>query len=229
MADGKIVTLHRKGKPMTQWFVDFDDTLVVGPVTWAFQHAFPALIRNHQLPYDPQKFEEAVLWGQQKSADDGNELMVLLRVFEMMGWSHELSDELRRMVFDEYVPTVFDDTLAFLERVKGNPVCILSNNNHAPEIAAQLGISHHFKAIFTPRICGDAAKKPQRAMWDYVIAQGIVVDDAVMVGDDPWSEGAFAERCGIRCCIVDRMKRFTTFYNQYPYQWVHSIAEIQVT
>jgi HAD superfamily hydrolase (TIGR01549 family) len=195
---------------MTQWFVDFDDTLVVGPVTWAFQHAFPALIRNHQLPYDPQKFEEAVLWGQQKSADDGNELMVLLRVFEMMGWSH-------------------DDTLAFLERVKGEPIYILSNNNHAPEIAAQLGISQHFQAIFTPRICGDAAKKPQRAMWDYVIAQGIAVDNAIMVGDDPWSEGTFAERCGIRCCIVDRMKRFTTFYNQYPYQWVHSIAEIQIT
>jgi FMN phosphatase YigB (HAD superfamily) len=214
---------------MTQWFVDFDDTLVVGPVTWAFEHAFPTLIRKHQLPYDAQKFEQAVLWGQEKSADDGNELMVLMRVFEMMGWSNNHIDELRHMVFNEYIPTVFDDTPAFLERVKSDPVYILSNNNHAPEIAAQLGIHDRFQAIFTPRICGDVGKKPQRDMWDYIVSQGISVDDAVMIGDDPWSEGTFSTRCGIQCCIVDRMKRFTSFYNQFPYKWVQSIAEIQVT
>ncbi len=211
---------------MTQWFLDFDDTLVVGPITWAFQHAFPTLIHDHRLPYETQKFEEAVLWGQEKSAEDGNELMILLRVFDMMGWPHSLSDELRHMVFEKYVPTLFDDTLAFLERIKDEPIYILSNNNHAPELAAQLGIYDYFQGIFTPSICGDVRKKPQRDMWDYVLAQGITTDDAIVVGDDPWSEGTFAEHCSIRVCIIDRMRRFRALYDQYDYQWVNSLNNI---
>ena len=39
------------------WFLDFDDTLALGPITWAIQTVLPELIRANALPYDAAKLD----------------------------------------------------------------------------------------------------------------------------------------------------------------------------
>jgi FMN phosphatase YigB (HAD superfamily) len=182
----------------TLWFVDFDDTLVVGPVTWALNHVFPRMIRDNKLPFDQRKFNEAILTAQQHSNEEMGEMAVVDGLFQTMGWPDTLKKPL--------------------------------NNNYAPHIAEQLGIARHFAGIFTPKSCGGVRGKPQREMWDHLLAQRIVADHPAdmtgMVGDDPWSDGTFSERCNIPCWIVDRMDRFARLRADKPYRWAASLAEI---
>jgi FMN phosphatase YigB (HAD superfamily) len=216
------------------WFVDFDDTLVIGPVTWALKDVFPKMFRDHHLSYDEGTFAEAILSAQQQSNEDMGEMAVVDMLFQTMGWPDALKKPLVQEVFDNYKPSLFEDAVPFLERMTGNgdKVYILSNNNYAPHIAEQLGIARHFAAIFTPKSCGGVRGKPQRAMWDHLLAQRIIGDQPTeligMVGDDPWSDGAFSERCNIPCWIIDRMNRFTRLRAEKPYRWATSLAEVGI-
>jgi FMN phosphatase YigB (HAD superfamily) len=188
-----------------QWFIDFDDTLVIGPVTWAISTVLPALIRDNTLPYDPAQFDAVLLRAQAQAANGSSEMEILDAMFTALDWPHHLQDELVRITFSEYTPALFDDSLIFLKRMGG--VYLLSNNNYAPEIAQQLGISPYIKRYFTPKLCSVKRGKPQIDLWSAVSA-AVDTTDAVLVGDDPWSDGAFSDACGIDCLLVDRLDRF---------------------
>lgn len=204
---------------MTQWFVDFDDTLVVGPVTWALSTVLPNLIRDNALPYDTAQFDAVLLRAQEQSANGSSELEILDTMFRELGWPHHLQDELVRITFKEYVPAPFDDTLEFLKRMGG--VYVLSNNNHAPEIAQQLGLAPYITRYFTPKLCDVPHGKPQPDLWSAVKAT-VGTAGAVLVGDDPWSDGAFSDACGIDCLLVDRLDRFESL----KYRRVRSLLAI---
>jgi len=149
-----------------------------------------------------------VLRGQEQAAHGLGEMEILDTLFDDMGWTHHLKEQLVREVFDHYTPTLFEDALPFLQRMEG--VYILSNNNHAPDIAAYLGIAPHVKAFFTPKLTGVARGKPHRDLWDALLTT-CTVDEAVLIGDDPWSDGAFAITCGIDCYLLDRFGAMTQY------------------
>jgi HAD superfamily hydrolase (TIGR01549 family) len=210
-----------------QWFIDFDDTLALGPTTWAIQTVLPRLIRAHGLPYSDDLLHAALLRGQEIAAQGQDESQALETVFTMMNWPPELKRTLVEEVFERYVPVLFDDARPFLQRLRagGEPLAIVSNNNHAPQIAEALGIAVYVNNIFTPDSCGIKRGKPHRDVWDYICDKH-EIQNAVMVGDDPWSDGAFADACGIPCVLVDRLDRFAHFTQYYR---VGSLNEIEPT
>src|SRR5258708_35463940 len=117
-----------------QWFLDFDDTRVVGPITWAINTVLPDMIRKNGLTSDPIRFAKALLDGQRQAAEGSDEAQLLEFFFGTMGWPNSLKEALIQEVFDHYTPALFPDALPFLEHLKGfgAPVYILSNNNQAP-------------------------------------------------------------------------------------------------
>jgi FMN phosphatase YigB (HAD superfamily) len=194
-----------------QFFLDFDDTLVVGPVTWAIRNVFPQMIHDYDLPYSPALLETALLEGQRQASAGADDSALLDNLFGRLGWPDDLKGYLFNAVFDHYQPSLFDDTLPFLHRLAEHdlPVYVLSNNNYAPDIAQRLDIAPHITEFFTPKLCHVPRGKPHRDLWDSICAD-YPVKGAILVGDDPWSDGAFAEACGLLCYIVDRMDRFGT-------------------
>ena len=205
---------------MTTWFLDFDETLVVGPVSYALETALPTMIRDHNLTLDQMRLNAALLLGQEQAASGMGDMEILQILFDEMGWPHHLKQQLSSDVFEHYTPALFDDTLPFLERI--GSIYVISNNNQAPEIARQLGLSLYIKAFFTPKLCGVSAGKPQRDLWDFVSAS-YDVTKALLVGDDPWSDGVFAITCGIDCILLDRRDRFA---HLSQYRRVRSLAAI---
>src|SRR5437763_1744939 len=126
-----------------RWFIDFDDTLAIGPMTWALNHVVPSMIEEHKLPYDADLFLEQTLRAQQE---------------------------------------------------------------------ANLGL-------------GDDA------VLDYIIKQHTIPADETytIVGDDPWSDGSFADTCQINCWILDRLDRYARLYPGKTYRWVRSLDEITIS
>lgn len=204
----------------TQWFLDFDETLVVGPASYALETVLPTMIRDNNLSLDQARLDAALLLGQEQAASGLGDMQILQVLFDEMGWPQSLKKQLATEVFDHYTPTLFDDALPFLERI--GSIYILSNNNHAPEIAAHLGMTPYIKDFFTPKLCGVRTGKPQRDLWD-VVSASYDVTGALLIGDDPWSDGAFANTCGIDCILVDRLDRFA---HLTQYRRVRSLAAI---
>ena len=191
-------------------------------MTWALETVIPRMIAEHGLANDPRRLTAALLRGQEQAARGMGEMEILPRLFDELGWDHRLMKQLTRDVFEHYVPALFADTLPFLQGV--GSIYVLSNNNHSPEIAAQLGIEPYVSAFFTPKRLGVKRGKPHRDLWDAVLRR-YPVENAVLVGDDPWSDGAFATACEIDCCIVDRLDRFATLT---PHRRVRSLLEIDL-
>ena len=215
------------------WFIDFDDTLAVGPITFAFEHVIPNLIKQHALPHDEALFSDACLEAQRQGNANVDPQLILNELFGKLGWPHELKNQFLNDIFTGYVPTLFEDAKSFLEQLQADSqkVYILSNNNQATALAGMLGITPYFAAILTPDSCGKIQGKPDRAMWDYATAQySIGTGEPIhMVGDDPWSDGTFAETCQMDCWMLDRMNRYSPLYSQKNYHWVRSLKEIPIT
>lgn len=132
-----------------------------------------------------------------------------------------------------YRPVLFPDAPPFLEELRrvGARAFILSNNPAAQDLAKTLGIDVGFVRFFTPRLCPGSLPKPHTSMWNAVLESGLDVraDESVVVGDDPWSEAAFAEACGVDYWIVDRMQRYREVAGLVAERCVDSLLGIQVT
>ncbi|HVU14615.1 MAG TPA: HAD family hydrolase [Phototrophicaceae bacterium] len=205
---------------MTQWFLDFDDTLIVGPVSLTLDTVIPKLLKDNHLPLDQAKLDAAAVQGLEDAAHGKTEMQLLNGLFEAMDWPKPLMEQLLHDAFDHYRPVLYPDSLPFLQAV--SPVYIISNNNRAPQFAELLGIMPYIKDIFTPIGSGVERGKPARDLWDVVCAS-CDIENAVMVGDDPWSDGAFATICGIEYYMVDRANRFAS---QTQFRRVRSLLDI---
>src|SRR5258708_1407848 len=206
------------------WFVDLDDTLVVGPITWAINTVLPRLMEKYSLASSPTALAAALREGQEKAASGSGEAELLDLFFDRLGWPAELKRELVQEVFDNYQPSLFDDSLQFLTWLSDQrqSVFILSNNDRAVKIAGMLVIAPYIQEYFTTALCAVPKGKPDRALWDYVMSN-FTIASAVLVVDDPWSDGAFADVCNIPCYIVDRLNRFRDMVH---YRCVTSLSDI---
>jgi FMN phosphatase YigB (HAD superfamily) len=210
-----------------QWLLDFDDTLVLGPNTWAFQEVLPDLIRSNNLPYDKALFDEVTLTAQQQANEDVSEDELLDYLFDTLKWPDNLKSELIHRIYTGYQPNLFEDTIPFLDKLHkaGDKIYLVTNNNYAPQIAEKLGLSAYFTSIITPKQAGVRAK-PYRDMWDVLQTTQLLEADFIMVGDDPWADGSFAQDVGIPCWILDRLDRYTTLHDELPYQWAQTFDDI---
>jgi FMN phosphatase YigB (HAD superfamily) len=214
------------------WLLDFDETLASGSITQAIQHAFPKFIHEHQLSSNMASLVPLLLTLQQRASQNPDPVPLLDVLFEQMGWPHAYQNQLLEDLWTNYQPVLFEDTVPFLVslREKQQRIYIVSNNPRTLENAHTVQIKHLVDQIFTPQSCPDTHPKPHRSLWEYILAHEIDVDPATttVVGDDPWSDGAFADQCGLRCWIVDRLDRFTELRSQNAYQWVRSLNQIML-
>jgi FMN phosphatase YigB (HAD superfamily) len=212
-------------------FLDFDDTLVSGMNTWALVNVLPDLIREHGLPYDETHYREGLLAALESASQNLDESRILDDLFAILEWPDALKATLMSRVFGQFSPEIFEDTVSFLDRMKaaGHHLYIVSNNNQAEEIIVSLGLGNYFDAVFTPQKCGVERGKPTGEMWKVLARQlePLEMNDACFVGDDPFSDGVFADVSGIPCYIIDRTGLYTTLYPDPSYRWVQSLAEIE--
>lgn len=209
------------------WLLDFDDTLVLGPNTWAFQEVLPELIRSNNLPYDKALFDDVTLKAQQQANEDVSEEELLDSLFKTLNWPDKLKSELIHRIYNGYQPHLFEDTNPFLDKLRkrDDSIYLVTNNNYAPQIAENLGILNYFDAVITPKQAGVRAK-PQRDMWDVLQDKYALEGDIIMVGDDPWADGSFAQNIGISCWILDRLGRYGSLHDELPYQWARTFDDI---
>lgn len=214
------------------WLLDFDDTIASGPMTWALDHAIPRLIAENHLTYTQSQLDSAMLKAQQRSNQEFDLLSIARDFFTEMNWSLELQDKLINDVLNGYQPELFPDVATFLERLRAaqQQIIIVSNNNRAPKFAKALNLDQQVTAIYTPKMFGDCQPKPKRGLWDAVnsLHKEIAETGAVMVGDDPWSDGEFADNCGLPCWIIDRLNRYQSLYKQKSYRWCSSLLDITI-
>lgn len=213
------------------WLLDFDDTLVRGGITWALEDAFPALIREHGLPFNQARFDRLVLAAQERGSLESDPRPLLNSVFGGMGWPEALGEPFLHTLITNYQPQVFDDAWTFLDRLDaaGHRAYIVSNNPRSPALAHKLGLAERVVQVLTQSICPGSLPKPDRSLWDHVqtLLDGSVPEGGVaIVGDDPWSDGVFAENCGLPCYIVDRGQRFRALHGGKTYHWVRSLLDI---
>lgn len=64
------------------WFLDFDDTLVVGPTTWGLTQALPRFVRRHNLPTDVGRLHAQALMAQQQLASGSQPAAILSQFFD---------------------------------------------------------------------------------------------------------------------------------------------------
>ena len=212
------------------WLLDFDDTLASGSITWGLSHAFPKMIRDNQLPFDDGRFRQAVLAAQARAIEAYDPKPILHELFEKMDWPFELETVFLDDIATHYQPELFADAMPFLNRLAENhaDVFVISNNPITHDHVRELGIDRYIVEVLTPDSFEDGEPKPDPSMWLHImdVKPEIRTSTAVMVGDDPWSDGVFAEKCGLTCWMIDRHGRFATMYGQTPYRWVRSLAEI---
>jgi len=213
------------------WLLDFDDTLASAPLTWAVTHALPRMIAENGLPADPVRLNAALMHGQQLSNQNTEPQVVLDSFFARMGWPAHLKKPLLQTIYADYQPALFTDVLPFLMAIRrhGDLALVVSNNPRAPQIAEKLGLVEYVYAVYTPQLCGSCRPKPDGSLWDYIRQQhhGLDQTQVRMIGDDPWSDGAFARQCGIRCWLLDRFDRFQGVPATDGFEVVRSLAEIE--
>lgn len=219
--------------PYENWFLDFDETLATSAITWGLDYAFPKLIAQHRLSNDLVRFHQAILVAQERTNRESDLRSILYDLFEALDWPHELEDALMGDIFTNYQPELFDDAVPFLEqlRQKGRKVYIVSNNPISPKHIEALDLGRYVTQIFTPKLYPNCQPKPHRSLWDAITASYAEINPrtSVFIGDDPWSDGAFAENCDLPCWLVDRMDRFGALHAKQPYRRVRSLLEIPIS
>ncbi len=194
------------------YVLDFDDTLAAGPMTWAIDEVLPELMERHGLPMDRARLDAALIRAQELAVHQFDDSMIIELFLNDMAWSSALQEELGRVAASGFRATLFDDTIPFLKMLRDNRkrVLVISNNVNCPLTAIELGINNYIDGFFTPRSWEGWEPKPDPSMFD--AARGVVTDlrtdNTVVVGDDPWSDAAFAANCGLPCRIVDRHHRY---------------------
>ena len=215
------------------WLIDFDDTLAIGPVTWGYQHVLPRFIKEYDLPADFPALERSVLKAQEQSNQSTDLNSILSEFFVSMNWPTSLSQSLLLAMEENYNPQLFDDAKPFLDTLNeaGKTVVILSNNPHTPDSAKKLGLHDLVDDIVTPHMLPGAGPKPEFSLWDQMTKKfpGMNVENTVVVGDDPWSDLAFAEACGLRAWLIDRHDRFAGFQLWPRARRVESLLEIELS
>ncbi len=214
MTDGPPDVHELTVEPPQYCLVDFDDTLAVGPMTWGVEQFLPDLMARHGLTAGPGRLDAALLRAQESAAARFDESRLLDDFLTDLSWPEPLRAELAAAARAEFAFTLFPDTVPFLGGLLERQISIIviSNNNRCPRIAAELGIADYIDAFFTPRMDPAYRPKPDRSLFDAarVAVADLGPDTAVMVGDDPWSDGAFAAAVGLPCWIVDRRRRYDT-------------------
>lgn len=214
------------------WLIDFDDTLAFGPVTWGLRHALPAFIAAHGLTVDPDALHESVLMAQEHTNRSDDLRAVIHAFFERMNWPPSLQQSLLEGALAGYEPHLFDDARPFLAalRTAGHTTIILSNNPNTPTHARALGLDALVDAVTGPHLLPGAGRKPDRSLWEHLIARfpALTTECAVVVGDDPWSDLAFATACALPGWLVDRDDRFGALPLADGSRRVRSLAEIPI-
>lgn len=216
---------------VTNWLLDFDDTLASGSTTWGWKHALPKLVREHQLPFDRERFQRAAQAAQARVADSAELEPAIEQLFQTMGWPAALQKALIEDVLTSYEPELFADAVPFLDRLRAarHTVYIVSNNPRSVALAQRLGIAPYIARFFTPDAHADGLAKPDPRLWAHIAAAaGVTAQNSAVVGDDPWTDGAFAEQCGLACWLVDRDERFGALDEGSGRRRVASLAEIPV-
>jgi len=192
------------------WLLDFDDTLVIGSIYYGIKVALPQVMLRYGLTGDEGKLHRLIGTVQAMAATGADEETLIKHLFGGMNWPLDAGRAVLTATFEEAPTTVaFEDVEPFLARVhaRGDRVMVVSNNESAPQLLNQLQLGHLFAGVFTPGRCGVKHGKPSNAMWS-TVAAAVDGGEAVMVGDDPWADGGFAEACGLRFVLVDRLGRF---------------------
>ena len=215
------------------WFIDFDETLATSGITWGLKYAFPRLIKEYHLPFDAARFNQAVLRVQAQDSQAGGDPRPLLdMLFEAMQWPKALAPALLDDIYHNYQPELFEDAIPFLEQLqaRGDAVYVVSNNPISPQNVEALKLKRYVSLIVTPKLYPGSQPKPHRSLWDAIrrTQPEIEAENSAMVGDDPWTDGVFAETCGMACWIVDRMDRFQNLDETASYRRVRSLSDIPI-
>src|SRR5690606_31743596 len=98
--------------------LDFDDTLVFGPLTWGIGTFLPEVMARHGLTPDRARLNAAVLAAQEMAAAHFDDDAILSHFLAGMDWPKELWDDLAAGMRAEFAFALFDDTLPFLLRLR---------------------------------------------------------------------------------------------------------------
>lgn len=192
------------------WLLDLDDTLQVGPLSWAAVNVLPEMARQLDRPLDPMRFEEGYARAQDLFNAGADDSMLAEALFRALDWPLALLPTVIERFHRDYRPALFDDTLAFLDNLttRGCALYILSNNKHAPYVVDALRLGQYFTEILTPKTCG-VTGKPTPALWHSLQTRtGFTAAETVVVGNNLRTDGAFSKNCGLDCIIVDRYNRY---------------------
>lgn len=201
-------------------------------MTWILEYGIPKLIHENQLPYDQDVFFQAIDAAQREAVHNFDSMTILRRLFDVLGWSNPgYYYSLLQDMQENYYPVLFDDTLVFLEYlyVLRHDVYIISNALTTPRLVNEMGLSPYIREVFTPGKTGGTRRKPHRDIWDYILANypTVTPETSRMVGNNPWTDGAFAESCGLSFWLLDRVYRFTNSDEQ-QHRRVSSLIDIPV-
>jgi FMN phosphatase YigB (HAD superfamily) len=215
----------------TTWLIDFDDTLASGNLTWAVEYAFPKFVQENHLAYDKQQLGKIMLQLQERKHQNVPLSQLLYDLFTTMEWPHHLEHLLLDDLMTAYQPSLFEDVLPFLHRLKqrGRRIIVLSNNPHTLDNVSTLEIEHLVDKVYTPYNAPDTQPKPHPSLWTHILMDfgDMTPETTTIVGDDPWSDGSFADHFGLQCWLVDRSGRLTGKVNPNGWRWVRSLDEVE--
>jgi FMN phosphatase YigB (HAD superfamily) len=219
--------------PIGTALLDFDDTLAVGPLTWGIETFLPEVMARHGLTPDRARLDAALLAAQEMSATTYDDSEVLASFLAGMDWPQDLWADLEVGMRFEFTFSLFDDTLPFLQqlRERGVRAFVVSNNDRSPALAAELGIAEHVAGFITPSMQESLRPKPHPSMFDALRERLPDLDPAttVLIGDDPWSDAAFADACDLPCLLVDRARRYRGLTLAGRITFVDSLAAVMMT